>query len=149
VSGSRYLRATARDDDAPRDRRAINRTLTAEINATLGDVPARAGIAPSLGPGITDAFCGFKAYRTAALRSLSLDVDGYDFPMQFWVQAVAHGLRVEEIPVPRIYVDLDRSFGEELDDPARRINLYRGTFTRELSRCAGLLAARRAGVPAR
>jgi dolichol-phosphate mannosyltransferase len=69
--------------------------------------------------------------------------------MQFWVQAVAHGLRVEEIPVPRIYVDLDRSFGEELDDPARRINLYRGTFTRELSRCAGLLAARRAGVPAR
>jgi dolichol-phosphate mannosyltransferase len=143
VSGSRYLRASVRDDDAPRDRRAINRTLTAEINA------ARAGHAPALGPGITDAFCGFKAYRTAALRGLALDVDGYDFPMQFWVQAVAHGLRVEEIPVPRIYVDLDRSFGEELDDPTRRINLYRATFARELARCEALLAARRAGVGAR
>ena len=149
VSGSRYLRASARDDDAPRDRRDINRTLTAEINATLGDVPARAGHAPALGTGITDAFCGFKAYRTAALRGLALDVDGYDFPMQFWVQAVANGLRIEEIPVPRIYVDLDRSFGEELDDPARRINLYRATFTRELARCEALLAARRTGVAAR
>jgi dolichol-phosphate mannosyltransferase len=68
-----------------------------------------------------------------------LDVDGYDFPLQFWVQAVAHGLRVDEIPVPRIYVDLNRSFGSELDDPTRRLALYRATFERELARCAGRL----------
>ena len=136
VSGSRYMDESLPGDPAPEDRRRINALLTRELNERL-----------SLG--ISDAFCGYKAYRASVCANLRLDVNGYDFPMQFWVQAVAHGLRVEEIPVPRIYVDLDRSFGEELDDPARRINLYRSTFTRELARCAGLLAARRSGAPAR
>ena len=141
VSGSRYLQASSQDTDAPAARREVNRMLTAEINARLGGVSARLGDRPALGPGITDAFCGFKAYRVSALRTLRLDVDGYDFPMQFWVQAVARGLRVDEIPVPRIYVDPNRSFGIGLDDPARRIALYRETFERELARCADLLAA--------
>ena len=139
VSGSRYLRSSPEDNDAPGRRREVNMTLTAEINARLGAVLAASGARAALGTGITDAFCGFKAYRVASLRTLSLDVDGYDFPLQFWVQAVAHGLRVDEIPVPRIYVDPNRSFGSELDDPTRRMALYRATFERELARCAGRL----------
>ena len=114
-------------------------TLTAEINASLGSLPSASGTRLALGPGLTDAFCGFKAYRVASLRGLRLDVDGYDFPLQFWVQAVAHGLRVDEIPVPRIYVDPNRSFGTGLDDPARRLALYRATFSRELAHCEGRL----------
>ncbi len=129
VSGSRYLRTNARDDDAPSDRRRINSTLTAEINQRLGLT-------------LTDTFCGFKAHRVAALRTLDLSVDGYDFPMQFWVQAVAHGLRIEEIPVPRIYNDPNRSFGGSLDDPERRLCIYRCTLQRELTKCAALLAGR-------
>ena len=128
VSGSRYLSAQLRGDDAPADRRAINRTITGEVNAALGLA-------------LTDAFCGFKAYRTRACARLGLTVDGYDFPMQFWVQAAAHRLRIGEIAVPRIYHDLNRSFGESLDDPSVRLAAYRDTFRRELRRCRQKLRA--------
>ena len=126
ISGSRYLSAQMRGDDAPADRRAINRTITEEVNVALGLQ-------------LTDAFCGFKAYRTHACAKLALTVDGYDFPMQFWVQAAAHRLRIGEIPVPRIYHDPNRSFGGELDDPSVRLAAYRDTFRRELRRCRGRL----------
>lgn len=128
VSGSRYLRQDARNDTAPSDRRHINSELTAEINARLG-------------LHLTDAFCGFKAYRVAALSRLHLTVDGYDFPMQFWVQAVAQGLRIEELPVPRLYLDPNRTFGGHLDDPAQRLGVYRATLHREIRRCAAQLPA--------
>jgi dolichol-phosphate mannosyltransferase len=87
-----------------------------------------------LGLSLTDAFCGFKAYRTAACAPLELDVDGYDFPMQFWVQAARHGLRIQEIPVRLIYNDPDRSFGGPLDDPENRRAVYEATFHRALLR---------------
>lgn len=121
ISGSRYLEIDQSDDDPPADRRSINRTITAELNCRLGLA-------------MTDAFCGFKAYRVAACAPLPLDVDGYDFPMQFWVQAVAHGLRVTEIPVRLIYNDPERSFGGPLDIPATRLGHYRETMYRELAR---------------
>jgi dolichol-phosphate mannosyltransferase len=95
---------------------------------------------------MTDAFCGFKAYRTRKTSRLALDVTGYDFPMQFWVQAAAHGLVVREVPVPRIYLDPKRSFGAVLDDPTHRLAVYRATMRRELERCATALEARRAEV---
>lgn len=126
ISGSRYLSAQMRGDDAPADRRAINRTITDELNGTLG-------------LRLTDAFCGFKAYRTYPCAKLALTVDGYDFPMQFWVQAAAHRLRIGEIAVPRIYHDPNRSFGGELDDPSVRLAAYRDTFRRELRRCRSRL----------
>jgi len=129
VSGSRYLKDLPGDDMPPPERRTINATITSELNERL-----------SLG--ITDAFCGFKAYRIAACASLPLDVDGYDFPMQFWVQAFSQGLRVREIPVKLIYNDPNRSFGGPLDDPTRRLAAYRCTLHRELWRCRALLPAR-------
>ena len=122
ISGSRYLSAGMRGDDAPADRRAINRTITGEVNRALGLA-------------LTDAFCGFKAYRARSCARLALTVDGYDFPMQFWVQAAAHRLRIGEIAVPRIYHDPNRSFGGGLDDPSVRLAAYRDTFRRELRRC--------------
>jgi len=126
ISGSRYLRALPGDDSPPADRRRINDLVTRELNERI-DL------------GITDAFCGFKAYRVAACAALALDVDGYDFPMQFWVQARAHGLRIREIPVRLIYNDPNRSFGGPLDDPVRRLDAYRCTLHRELWRCRALL----------
>lgn len=122
VSGSRYLDPSGRLDAPPPDRRRINGILTEEINERFGF-------------GLTDAFCGFKAYRVSALRSLDLDIDGYDFPIQFWVQAAATRLRIGEIPVRLIYNDPNRSFGGTLDDANNRLNVYRNTFERELSRC--------------
>ncbi len=126
ISGSRYLVAAQGDDAPPQDRRIINQQITEEINARLQLA-------------LSDAFCGFKAYRVSACERLSLDVDGYDFPMQFWVQAVAHGLRIEEIPVRLIYNDPTRSFGGPLDEPTSRLDHYRTTLHRELERCAAAL----------
>lgn len=123
ISGSRYLNNTPLDDAPPQDRRTINHTITVDLNSRLE-------------LNLTDAFCGFKAYRIGACEKLSLDVDGYEFPMQFWVQAVANGLRIEEIPVRLIYNDPTRSFGGPLDDPESRISHYRQTLFCELIRCS-------------
>ncbi len=130
ISGTRY--SGMGGDDAPSERRAINRTITGEINERLGDL---------LGGGITDAFCGFKAHRVAALERLRLDESGYAFPMRFWVQVAAARLRVEELPVERIYNDPNRSFGGELDDPDTRLAHYRHALHCELMRCADRLPA--------
>ncbi len=131
ISGSRYLSVHPENDCPPSDRRKINGEITREVNERLGLE-------------LTDAFCGFKAYRVAAVDELEFDIDGYDFPMQFWVQAVAAGLQVREIPVRLIYNDLTRSFGGPLDNPGDRIGHYRETLHRELDRCRERLPAQAA-----
>ncbi|MEM7229399.1 MAG: glycosyltransferase family 2 protein [Planctomycetota bacterium] len=123
ISGSRYLADMPMHGAPPADRRSINRTITAELNCRLN-------------LSITDAFCGFKAYRVSSCAALDLDVDGYDFPMQFWVQAVANDLRIREIPVRLIYNDPNRSFGGPLDEPTSRLAHYRATMNREFDRVA-------------
>jgi len=112
ISGSRYLNLDDADGSPPADRRSINLKLTTEINDRLG-------------LSLTDSFCGFKAYRVEAVRGLDLAEDGYAFPMRFWVEMVAAGLRVGEIPVRLIYTDAERSFGGGLDDPSVREAHYR------------------------
>jgi glycosyltransferase involved in cell wall biosynthesis len=128
ISGSRYHQQSIAQDAPPNDRRAINQTITDELNSRLG-------------LSLTDAFCGFKAYRISACERLCLDVDGYDFPMQFWVQAVAHRLKIEEIPVRLIYNDPSRSFGGPLANPTSRLDLYRRTMHREILRCQSRLSS--------
>lgn len=132
ISGSRYMLASEGNDRPPPARRAINATITAEINARL---------ARSMGTLLTDAFCGFKAYRVSALRCMRPTVRGYAFPMQFWAQAAALSLRVRELPVRLIYNDPNRSFGAKLDDPDRRLKHYRAVLHKELVRRASDLPA--------
>src|SRR5262249_37021842 len=72
-----------------------------------------------------DAFCGFKAYRTAALAKLRITETGWGMPLQLWVQAACLGLRMKEIAVPRVYLDPNRAFGGVLNDAAARIAYYR------------------------
>ncbi len=128
ISGSRYLMIDEDSDSPPEDRRAINYRMTAEINERLGLT-------------LTDSFCGFKAHRVEAMRGLTLSEDGYAFPMQMWVQAVAAGLRIGEIPVRLIYNDATRTFGGGLDDAAIREGHYRRVLHCELERCADRLPA--------
>jgi glycosyltransferase involved in cell wall biosynthesis len=123
ISGTRYLVKNGGDHPPP-ERRAINAQITAELNERLG--PA--------GLSLTDAFCGFKAYRVESLRRMKLTESGYAFPMQFWVQAAALGLRVREIPVKLIYNDPNRNFGGPLDDPSNRIKHYRQVLHCELEK---------------
>ncbi len=134
VSGSRYLVEMPEDDAPPRDRRAVNATITREINDRLGSRFVEVG-----GALLTDAFCGFKAHRVSAMEQLDLTEDGYAFPMQFWVQAAAAKLRVVEIPTKLIYNDPNRSFGGELDQSDVRLAYYRRVLHCELIRCAARL----------
>lgn len=111
VSGSRYLKKYEGDDAPPAERLFINKRITGELNRRLGFQ-------------LTDAFCGFKAYRTSALREMRITDEGYAMPLQLWVEAAAAGLRVIEIPVPLIYLDLSRSFGGSLDHAETRLRYY-------------------------
>ena len=121
VSGSRYLKSgNGWDADLPpADRRAINATITKEINDRLG-------------LSLTDGFCGFKAHRVSAMAKLNLTDNGYAFPMQLWVQAIANGLRIGEIPVELIYNNLHRTFGGGLDNPEIRLTHYRCVMYRAM-----------------
>jgi dolichol-phosphate mannosyltransferase len=112
VSGSRYLRDFRQDTPPPHDRRQINRQVTQELNARFGLQ-------------LTDAFCGFKAYRRDALARLHITETGWGMPLQLWVQAAFLGLRVKEVGVPRVYLDPNRAFGGVLDDAAQRLAYYR------------------------
>ena len=118
VSGSRYLECDqAAAGAAPVDRRQINQAITRELNERLG-------------LNLTDAFCGFKAYRVASLAQLNLTESGYAMPLELWVQAARQGLRVQEVAVPLIYLDEDRSFGGALDEAEKRLAYYREVIDR-------------------
>ncbi len=121
VSGSRYLDTFNGDDVPPADRRAINVKITRMLNERLGW-------------GLTDAFCGFKAYRVSALSRFNITVPGYAMPLQFWVQAWRAQLRIEEVSVRLIYNDPTRHFGGMLDDPASRYKHYVEVFEHEMCR---------------
>jgi dolichol-phosphate mannosyltransferase len=127
VSGSRYLRTFKKNDNAPADRQRINQQITAELNARFG-------------LHLTDAFCGFKAYRIVKLADFCLTETGWGMPLQLWVQAARLGMRIVEVALPRIYLDPRRGFGGVLDDPSERVNYYREVIDREAARIAVLSA---------
>jgi glycosyltransferase involved in cell wall biosynthesis len=110
VSGSRYHpEAPGAQDPAPPDRQRLNEEITRIVNELTGYR-------------LTDAWCGFKAYRVAGLARMRLDERSYGLPLQVWLQAARLGLTVTEIPVPRIY-----------KNPARRF-YYFTVIDREVSR---------------
>ena len=119
VSGSRYLKTFPGDTVPPEERRQINMSVTAMLKDCVN-------------LSLTDSFCGFKAYRVAALGCFDITEPGYAMPLQIWVQAVAAGLRIEEFPVPLIYLEEERSFGGSLDDSRRRMAYYTEVLKREM-----------------
>ena len=121
VSGSRYLRTFPENTSAPEERRRINCQITACLNEQLQLF-------------ITDAFCGFKAYRVSSLVDLEITVPGYAMPLQLWVQIADLQWRIAEFPVPLVYVDDTRSFGGPLDQAEERLAYYRDVLNGELER---------------
>jgi len=135
VSGSRYLRGPGDRSAAeppygqvPEDRRRINRRITGALNRRLGLE-------------LTDAFCGFKAYRVPVLELFEITETGYAMPLEFWAQAAALGLEIVELPVPLIYLDEARSFGGALDNADTRLAVYLEVLDRSIERSRRLSAA--------
>lgn len=122
VSGSRYLRDFHQDTQAPQDRRRINGEVTDELNRRFG-------------LNLTDAFCGFKAYRREVLERLHITETGWGMPLQLWVQAARLGLRIKEVGVPRLYLDPNRAFGGVLDDAGERLTYYRRVIDEAALHC--------------
>jgi glycosyltransferase involved in cell wall biosynthesis len=123
VSGSRYLQTLDGNSLPPEERRRINVAITQLVNDRLAF-------------DLTDAFCGFKAYRVAALKKIKITELGYAMPLQLWVQAAALGLRIVEFPVPLVYLEEKRSFGGSLDDGQRRLAYYQTVMDREIEAVA-------------
>jgi dolichol-phosphate mannosyltransferase len=127
VSGSRYLKVFDPDQMPPEERRRINIEVTRWLNECLH-------------LGVTDAFCGFKAYRTGALRQFDITDTGYAMPLELWVQAAARKMSVVEVPVPLIYLDEKRAFGGALDDAGYRLKHYRAVFRAAMDRAGYAVA---------
>ena len=121
VSGSRYLKAFDADTAPPEERRRINHEVTKTLNKAL-DLK------------LTDAFCGFKAYSTEALKKLEITDTGYAMPLELWVQAACQKLTIVEVAVPLIYLDETRTFGGQLDDGDTRLQHYYDVINRALSK---------------
>ncbi len=136
VSGSRYLKQFDANSFPPADRRWVNQQVTRDLNERLE-------------LNLTDAFCGFKAYRVAALRRLHLTETGYAMPLELWVQAACAKLKIVEVAVPLIYLDEKRSFGGALDDAVTRLNYYNEVLDRSFAQlpndCPELRARELAG----
>jgi len=120
VSGSRYLKEFSGDSRPPEERRRINQLITQRVNRQLGLC-------------LTDAFCGFKAYRVPILGKFSLTELGYAMPLELWAQAVALELKIVEIPVPLIYLEEARSFGGALDHGPTRLKVYEEALDRAVA----------------
>ncbi|MBN1437596.1 MAG: glycosyltransferase family 2 protein [Sedimentisphaerales bacterium] len=121
ISGSRYLCPISEYSTPPAERRSVNEIITAMVNEKLG-------------LDLTDSFCGFKAYRVSAVARLELTECGYAIPLEFWVQAAYHGLRVREIPVSLIYNDPNRYFGGNLDNVSNRLRHYMEVFEQSMEK---------------
>jgi glycosyltransferase involved in cell wall biosynthesis len=133
VSGSRYLKTFDGNSRPPEERRKINGEITQIVNDRLG-------------LDLTDAFCGFKAYRVEALKQLKITDPGYAMPLQLWVQAAALGLRIVEFAVPLVYLDEERSFGGSLDDGRRRMAHYQSVLDHEIEAVGFCESAKRKSV---
>lgn len=120
VSGSRYLKRFPGASEPPIERRRINLQITAWLNHQFG-------------LGLTDAFCGFKAYRVDSLARFRITELGYAMPLQLWVQAAAQKMKIVEFPVPLVYLEEERSFGGSLDVAAQRLAYYQEVLDREMA----------------
>lgn len=116
VSGSRYHELSpVFGINAPADRVEINSRITKLLNQ-IYDLK------------LTDAFCGFKRYAASAFVNHGFKERGYASPLELWAYVKWKELSLVEIPVARIYVTDDRSFGRDLDKKKRRYRYYLKTW---------------------
>ncbi len=120
VWGSRYLSGYKRLARSFQPRQEVNKIITRRLNEVTGYH-------------LTDAFCGFRAYRVDALIRLSLTETGYGMFMQMTLQASRQQLSIRELPVPLIYLDDTRNFQDQFKDTQKRLAYYHSVIDAELA----------------
>ena len=91
VSGSRYLYIREHPDvEPPQSHFVYHQLTTSIINETFRS-------------SITDAYCGYRAYRVEKIGLLDIDIDGYGIAIQIIVQILFNQLKHTELPVPMVY----------------------------------------------
>ncbi|MFH0910151.1 MAG: glycosyltransferase family 2 protein [Planctomycetota bacterium] len=120
IWGTRYPGGFTALAEPFRPRQAINREITARLNAVTGW-------------GITDSFCGFRAYKVESLRKLPLREKGYGMFLELAVLAWKAGLSMKEHPVPLIYLDQTRDFQRQFVDHEVRRRYYHEVIDRALA----------------
>lgn len=111
VWGSRYTGGYGEVPPAFAMRQRVNQEITERLRTVTGY-------------SLTDAFCGFRAYRVESLQRLDITETGYGMFMQMTVLAARAGIEVREIPVPLIYLDDTRDFNGNFTDMQERLAYY-------------------------
>ena len=93
LSGTRYKDPQLFWQNPWKDRFLVNAVITGVLN--------------NFGFALTDAFCGFKAYRVNRLDCLNIKIDGYEMAIELLMEAHKNNFHIVEIPVPVIYKDHD------------------------------------------
>ncbi len=119
IWGSRYLVDTPELEASYAPRREINIEITQRLNDVTGF-------------NLTDAFCGFRAYRLESLAKLPLTEVGYGMFMQMTILAAKHKLSIREIEVPLVYLDETRDFNGNFSDTSERLEYYHKVIDKEL-----------------
>ena len=120
VWGSRYLNDDKKVKDAFAQRKIINREITERLNDITGY-------------NLTDAFCGFRAYKVESLMKLPLTETGYGMFMQMTIWAAKHGMTIKEIEVPLVYLDETRDFKGNFSDFTERRQYYHNVIDEQLT----------------
>ena len=122
ISGSRYLQTFSGESAPPADRRRINHEITAELNRRLG-------------LNLTDAFCGFKAYRRDGAGATAHHRAGLRHAAgSLGASGTSRACRSSSCPCRLIYLDESRSFGGSLDDANTRLQYYYEVLDRVIAR---------------
>jgi len=130
LSGSRYLPDSPLCGiSPPQERVKINQKITNKLNKIYRWQ-------------LTDAFCGFKRYKTKKINPSLLEEKGYAFPLEFWAYCYYNQLSIKEIPVARVYITDDRSFGENLDKHRIRYRYYLSVFKKSNQKFAKKIATK-------
>jgi dolichol-phosphate mannosyltransferase len=121
VWGSRYLEGSGEVPHAFEARQQVNREITHRLSEVTGYK-------------LSDAFCGFRAYRVESLKRLDITETGYGMFLQMTILAARAGMSIREIPVPLIYLDETRDFNGNFNDLQERLHYYHQVIDNELAR---------------
>ncbi len=120
VSGSRYHRDAKILTPPPAERKYVNFLIQRVLFYLTGIK-------------ITDAFCGFRAYKREFLENLNLKEKGYAFPLEIWYYVFKKKARLKEIPC-ELYYPEKKDFPENIKNKEQRLAYYKSVLERLFKR---------------